>query len=93
MLPADAAGGAAARRADACHLARWCLEGDPLLRPTLDDIVAHRLLASYGGVGPPREKLDTSLRSALDGAPLPPLLARSSSRTRYHFFVSHFQVE
>ena len=76
---------------DAKHLIRWCLQGDPAKRPSVQDILDHRLL---GGPNAPPELEHTDLadRTAWylrDGE----LLEANSARMRYHCFISHSQAE
>ena len=50
---------------DACNLIRWCLKGDPAQRPTMSEVLAHRLLCP-GAAGPEarREKYHAFLSHA-----------------------------
>ena len=84
------------QRTDAGHIIRWCLQGDPTKRPTLDDLLAHRFVVK-GGVAPPTPHL-VSLQLSHDPSLglkpiLEPILARDSSRERFHVFISHMQIE
>ena len=40
---------------DACNLIRWCLKGDPAQRPTMSEVLAHRLLCP-GAAGPEAQR-------------------------------------
>lgn len=79
----------ATQRDDVQHLIRWMLAGDPLDRPSLDEILSHRFV---GGATPPPLATQVSLPSTA-GALLPPITARDSFRPRYHIFLSHSQAE
>ena len=87
-------------RAQAQHLIRWCLQGDPSERPSFEKILRHPFLSqSFGVVESTKEdnaeeKEEESIKKrtrpqqkVMSLAKLPVL------NMRYHFFVSHMQVE
>ena len=78
----------AEQRADARHLIRSCLQGDPACRISMDSLRKHRFL---GGSEPPKPATEIVSTSHVDGTPLAPIAAHNSSRTRYHIFISHMQ--
>jgi len=70
-------------RQDAKSLIRWCLKGDPKLRPSLDQVRKHPFFANYNQI----DELAQSPRSALSRS------AKGASRMQYHMFISHMQAE
>jgi serine/threonine protein kinase len=49
-------------QADAKDLIRWCLQGDPQNRPSMEQILSHRLLQPEGGSIPLAEDGEPSNR-------------------------------
>ena len=86
------------RRALAKHLIRWCLQGDPAKRPTVQQILNHDFLARDGsGDGSGGGSGGGSGNSAV-GVPhvASPALGAAGAfdgRRQYHVFVSHLQRE
>eukprot|EP00808_Paulinella_micropora_P014918 g46865.t1 len=72
-------------RQDAKHLIRWCLQGDPMQRPSLEQVLQHRFIKGQGGTAPPEPEVIVSAFSTI--------LRCLSVRMRLHFFVPHYQVE
>lgn len=64
---------------NAKHLIRWCLQGNPVNRPSINDILSHQLLGGDKGI--PVNSYSNSI------------IENNSSRMKYHFFISHFQLE
>eukprot|EP01046_Picozoa_sp_COSAG06_P012519 COSAG06_NODE_738_length_12674_cov_107.030934_2_plen_487_part_00 len=56
----EADGTADIRRQDAKHMIRWCLQGDPLQRPDVKELLKHRFLNTSSS--PPAELAPTSWR-------------------------------
>ena len=87
-------------RAQAQHLIRWCLQGDPSDRPSFEKILEHPFLSQSFGVTEnteddeveekeeePTKKRTKPQQKFQSLAKLPVM------NMRYHFFVSHMQVE
>ena len=76
------------QRSDGCHVIRWCLQGDPGDRPTMKQLLEHRFL---GGTIPPPDSTEMkTVPSAIDdrgATSIRPVIARNSSRARYHVFM------
>ena len=77
----------AVRQREARHLVRWCLQGEPAMRPTIDDLLSHQLFDH-------RSKGETH-RVFRQSPPSvgPSVVARRSDRMAYHVFISHMQAE
>eukprot|EP00808_Paulinella_micropora_P016729 g76533.t1 len=71
-------------RQDAKHLIRWCLQGDSMQRPSLEQVLQHRFIKGQGGTAPPEPESYPAFNN---------VLRCLSVRMRLHFFVSHYQVE
>ena len=99
---ATAAQCSAIEKEDATHLVRWCLHGDPDLRPTMSEIKRHRFLTRNSSsplgvesISPPAQRILWQVPSALHGvtAILDPIIAHDTCRPKYHVFISHMQIE
>eukprot|EP00808_Paulinella_micropora_P030475 g68739.t1 len=71
-------------RKDAAHLIRWCLQSDPSLRPSMQEVLGHRFLCPDGGTPPP---VPETWRGHS------PVLRCTTVRMRLHAFISHMQAE
>ena len=74
------------QRSDAKHVIRWCLQGDPKRRPTMETLLEHRFL---GGLTPPPPQTSARVRSTIDGSELKPIFELTSKRELFHVFISH----
>jgi hypothetical protein len=94
------------QRSDARHMIRWCLQGDPERRPTMAQLLRHRFLTPIrdGGVAPPPLTKITircggggassgAPDGAADAAVEHDVWELTSSRERFHVFISHAQIE
>ena len=87
-------------RAQAQHLIRWCLQGDPSERPSFEKILEHPFLSQSFGVTEKHE--DDEVEEKEEEPTKKPTKPKQKFQTltklpvlnmRYHFFVSHMQVE
>jgi len=93
-------GEASTLRNDACHLVRWCLQGDSRLRPTVTEILTHRLLGGDGAQAPAASLEPASDRGfelvepeEQQASHRMGIVPQASHRMRYHMFISHMQSE
>ena len=86
------------RRAQAKHLIRWCLQGDPSNRPSFEDDFEASV---HSIVGYFEQSRDASSKTE-EKSSRPSISKRSftddplhvpSQDMRYHFFISHMQAE
>ena len=101
IFAADDASCSAQQRADARHLVRWCLQGDPAMRPTTAELLAHRFLnpadAGVGRGAPAKTTMEVPVRHQTLRPRIGKTLRvianpRGGGRMRYHMFISHMQV-
>ena len=89
------------RRAQAQHLIRWCLQGDPLDRPSFVDILKHPFVRSLETMSQDKnDEIPTDQttivkieRSTKPSVTFTSLLSCPPQDMRYHFFISHMQAE
>lgn len=75
-------------REDAKALIRWCLMGDPALRPSLEQILMHRFLKPEDGSAQP---LGEATDPAPPGVPVDtPIRVPDQIRMRYHAMITHY---
>jgi hypothetical protein len=80
-------------RAHAAHLIAWCLQGDPVQRPTMAQVLAHPFVCGNEADAAREAAPLAQLASALTGAALKPVIARDARRAKFHVFISHAQSE
>ena len=88
-------------RAQAQHLIRWCLQGDPSERPSFQKILEHPFLSQSFRATDTEEDEESEEKEEKEPTKKPTkpqqkfqsLTKLPVLNMRYHFFVSHMQVE